>query len=440
VEGVDSVQILDGLAAFAALLDADGRVRHVNPAPLMLAGLDASDVTDRPFWDCYWWTYDPKVQDTIERAVRAAAGGDTVHFDIEARTEGEGRLWVAFRCSPVRDPDGGVAHVLASGTDLQPWKDAEAERLAVNTIIEASADYIGIATPEGRLVYLNEGGRRMLGYSRDDDLDGIEIAKFRSPRGRAILNEAIPHAIRHGTWVGETEFLTRSGRTIPVSQSLVAHYAEDGSVERFSTIARDITQLHEARLREQRLLRELSHRVQNTLAVVQGMMRQTLRTSKDPAAFAEAFQRRIQGLAISHTLLTDAHWGRVTVAAVVNRQVAASVPQFTDRIELRGPSLELTPEVATKFGMITHELLSNAVRFGALRHRDGSLVVEWGERDGALHVEWRESGLGDEPSEGRHGYGMQLLASTVQNLRRTFTRDGLALGFDLPLGEGRPGG
>ena len=110
------------------------------------------------------------------------------------------------------------------------------------TILEATPDFIGIITVEGILRELNAAGRRMLELDREASAGIMRMADFcpDGPEGQSfesILNEATAK----GVWRGETVLRNLSGKEIFVSQIIVAHFAADGTVRYFSTIARDIT-------------------------------------------------------------------------------------------------------------------------------------------------------------------------------------------------------
>ncbi len=110
-------------------------------------------------------------------------------------------------------------------------------------IHEATPDLVGISDPEGRLLYVNRGGRRMLGVEESADITGYTVRDFHPPLvADDVAGQKIPIAINEGLWSGETELLSLSGRVIPVSQVILAHKSRDGSLEFLSTTARDITE------------------------------------------------------------------------------------------------------------------------------------------------------------------------------------------------------
>ncbi len=138
--------------------------------------------------------------------------------------------------------------------------DALMERL--RTIIENTPDAIATSDVSGRVVYMNQAARRLLGVPADTPLDAAHIPQFH-PAWAAdlVLNEALPHAAREGYWSGETAVLDGQGNEIPIAQVIVAHKNADGEVTHFSTVMHDISASKrvEATLREseQRLLRFL---------------------------------------------------------------------------------------------------------------------------------------------------------------------------------------
>jgi PAS domain S-box-containing protein len=134
--------------------------------------------------------------------------------------------------------------------EIEERKRIEQEQSRLVAIIEATHDLVGTATPDGRLLYTNKAGLRMLGVTADD-LSGLRIVDAHPEwAGKLLQEEAIPHALSHGSWSGETTILGANGREIPVHQMVLAHKGPDGMVEFLSTIARDITQLkaNEARI------------------------------------------------------------------------------------------------------------------------------------------------------------------------------------------------
>ena len=109
-------------------------------------------------------------------------------------------------------------------------------------IHEATPDLVSISDVAGRLLYVNRGGRTMVGLDEEADVTGYAIADFLySADTHVITTEGIPTAVLDGTWRGETELVSLGGGVVAISLVILAHKRSDGSVEFVSLIARDIT-------------------------------------------------------------------------------------------------------------------------------------------------------------------------------------------------------
>ncbi|OGW61124.1 MAG: hypothetical protein A2V83_10495 [Nitrospirae bacterium RBG_16_64_22] len=161
-------------------------------------------------------------------------------------------------------------------------KESERAHRRLISILEATTDFVGITDPEGRAVYLNRGGRRMIGVGEEESIQGFSVAEGHPAWVRPLFDEALSTAVRDGVWQGETALLRRDGGEVPVSQVILAHKASDGTVEFFSTVMRDITKIRRAEesLREsERRYRSIVESVTNyiyTVKVEEGRAVETL--------------------------------------------------------------------------------------------------------------------------------------------------------------------
>jgi diguanylate cyclase (GGDEF)-like protein/PAS domain S-box-containing protein len=143
-----------------------------------------------------------------------------------------------------------VQRALAEAAERARTRAAEEERARLVEIMEATSDYVGMSDPDGRQIYLNAAGCRMIGVTREQ-IVGREIFDIYPPWAREIIvNEARTTAERSGLWTGETAILDPQGKEIPVSQVVIAHRNADGGIRFFSTIARDMRErkAYEARI------------------------------------------------------------------------------------------------------------------------------------------------------------------------------------------------
>lgn len=126
-------------------------------------------------------------------------------------------------------------------------------------ILESTPDFVGMATPEGKTLYLNRAGRALVGSAKDTDLSGVEISRYHPAWALdKILKEGIPTALREGVWLGETALVDAQHREIPTSQMIMAKRRPDGSVDYLATVARDISDRVAIERRLQQSLKELA--------------------------------------------------------------------------------------------------------------------------------------------------------------------------------------
>ncbi len=118
-------RVLDNLYAFVGVMTADGTLTDTNRAPLEAAGIPASEVLGKKFWDCYWWNYSPEIQAQLRAACERAAGGEVVRYDVPVRMAGDTRVWIDFQIAPLRDPEGRITHLIPSALDITVRRAAE---------------------------------------------------------------------------------------------------------------------------------------------------------------------------------------------------------------------------------------------------------------------------------------------------------------------------
>ena len=123
------------------------------------------------------------------------------------------------------------------------YTQAEESRARLIAILESTSDLVSTATPDGRLTYLNQAGRRMAGWGQDESLDQKTIADLHPAWAlEKIRKEGITTARQKGNWEGETAVYHREGREIPVSQVILAHRGKDDRLHYLSTIMRNISE------------------------------------------------------------------------------------------------------------------------------------------------------------------------------------------------------
>ncbi|HUN50265.1 MAG TPA: response regulator [Candidatus Sulfotelmatobacter sp.] len=199
---------------------------------------------------------------------------------------------------------------------------------------------------------------------------------------------------------------------------------------------RDIAEQVKAETTRRLLLDELNHRVKNTLASVQAVMQQTLRSSRNPADFAERFSGRVQSLARAHSLLTEATWQGADLRELVRDQLLQG-PVDETRVAALGPAVRLDPQMTLHLALMLHELGTNSVKYGALSTGQGWVTIGWSVRGERLQLKWVERGGPPVAAPGARGFGTILIehstTSAGGSARAAFDAEGITWEIVLPL-------
>ncbi|WP_374300053.1 response regulator [Paracoccus sp. (in: a-proteobacteria)] len=174
----------------------------------------------------------------------------------------------------------------------------------------------------------------------------------------------------------------------------------------------DITDRKRAEEIRSLLIGELNHRIKNTLANVQAIARQGLRRSSRLADFEQSFSGRLQALSRAHSILSDSTWSSAPLDQLIDDQIRVGTLDG-DRLERRGPAVELAPDTMLRMALALHELATNAAKYGALSVPQGKVHLDWTAEDRGVCLTWRESGgpLVAAPEGG--GFGLDLIAAVA---------------------------
>lgn len=197
----------------------------------------------------------------------------------------------------------------------------------------------------------------------------------------------------------------------------------------------DVTSLAEAEEHQKVLIAELNHRVKNMLAVIITIVKTSLRGQNIPPDALETLINRLHGMARAYSLLSERSWTTVGMRDLIQ---AETDPFEQDRIHISGPNVNLQPSQALAVSMVIHELVTNAIKYGALSNGDGTLEVRWTIASNRLALEWHERGGPKTTEPERNGFGYVLIEGQVEQqlrgrLETKFDPEGLTLTMEFPL-------
>jgi PAS domain S-box-containing protein len=256
------------------------------------------------------------------------------------------------------------------------------------------------------------GGRGQVGGDND------EFKRSLHPDDRYMVAEFHKTADKEDFYPAEYRIVRPDGTMLWVSgRGRVLARGPDGRALRVANIVVDITDRKKSEEHVQLLMREISHRAKNLLAVVQAIASQTVRTSGTLETFERRFALRLQGLAASHDLLVHENWRGAPLAELARQQLAPFAETGSYRLALSGPDVLLTASAAQTIGLALHELATNAIKYGAWAAPAGQVKLDWAFDDKAgkpqLRLRWAESGGPPVEPPTRKGFGHIVIENMV---------------------------
>jgi PAS domain S-box-containing protein len=308
------------------------------------------------------------------------------------------------------------------------------------SIVESSDDAIIGENIDGIITSWNNGAERLYGHTVDEVVGKsvtVLIPPDRHDEERTILErimrgERIDHyeTVRH----------RKDGSSVNVSLTVSPVRNAEGKIVGASKIARDITERKRAEAREKMLMAELDHRVKNVLSRVDMVAMFTRNGSSSIDEFTRSLKGRIQSMAAAQALLSQKGWHGAGLEALVRNQLA---PYAADaNITIHGTDVVLTAAAIQAMGMVLHELVTNAAKYGALSAPTGRVTVSWDRKPNGhaanLVFAWREFGVPRTAVETKSGFGTRLIRELVPHelggtVDLEFAAEGVSCRINFPL-------
>jgi two-component sensor histidine kinase/PAS domain-containing protein len=286
----------------------------------------------------------------------------------------------------------------------------------------------------------NEMFRRMYDLPETGPIQIAQVLDATHPGDRERVQAGIDASLDDGVDYEAEARVARTGRWLTM-RGRVYQRDTEGKPLIMMGASTDITESKQSADQTRLLLRELNHRVKNTLAMIQSVARQTVRQNPDPHAFIEAFSGRLRTISAAHVLLADRDWAGVQLDEVIAAQLGENFRNDRQRAEVTGDDVMLPADHALGLGLILHELTTNAQRYGAWSSGGGVVSLSWTLKDEparGLSLKWRERGGPLVASEQEHGLGARLIERSLSKVldsevKLEFRPEGVAADVWLPL-------
>ena len=309
----------------------------------------------------------------------------------------------------------------------------------VRVLIESAPNGIVVVDEQGRIQLVNASTERLFGYVRGELLcKNIEVLV---PAPQAEAHRSLRGAYQErpeGRPMGAGRDLSgrrKDGSEFPVEIGLNP-VATDGQRAVLATVV-DISARKRVHESQRLLIRELQHRTRNLFAVIRSISDNTLFTGRPLAEARYVFNNRLQALARAYELVADAALEGASLSQILERQFAG----FSSRVSVSGCEIVVGVVAAQQFALITHELATNALKYGALSSTEGSVSIEGtiervnGER--IFWFVWRETGGPTVSPPVSRGFGSVILEEAARqfanSVTMTFAPEGLIYELRLNL-------
>jgi PAS domain S-box-containing protein len=386
--------LADNMAQFAWMADETGSLFWYNKRWFDYTGTTLDEMKG---WGWRKVHHPDHVDRVVEKISRCFETGEFWEDTFPLRGRDGAYRWFLSRAMPIRDESGKVVRWFGTNTDITEHLQ-EAERNAqLATIVSTSPDAIISLSETGIVQSWNPGAEKMFGYTADEIIGTSERVLFAEDADEEF-RQKYEH-LRLGEQVLLTDVVRRrkDGTLVDAAINAAPMRGSDGRIIGFSAVIRDVTERTRAEKHLRVVMRELSHRTKNLLAVIMAMVRQTARHTSDVAVLQSELIQRLQSLSASHDLLVAEDWTGASVEQLIRAVLQPFVGNESEAVQCEGPSVLVNATAAQNLGLALHELATNAAKYGALSTTEGRVRVKWSfETDGAgaprLVIAWSEHG------------------------------------------------
>lgn len=261
---------------FVGLLKPDGTLLEANQTALDFGGIRHADIVGHPFWRARWWTISTEIQDQLKDAIRQAAAGQFVRYEVDVLGAGETVATIDFSLKPVFDEMGNVILLIPEGRNINDRKQVEEalrhSEALFRSLSESSPIGIFRTDAQGKCIYTNPHCQAICGFTVEEAL-GDGWMQFIHPDDlQAFLHQWFAATPVQQEFSTELRCCHRDGnirfcriRTAPIfanGEELIGHV---GTVE-------DITETQAIERMKKEFISIVSHELRTPLGLIRGSL------------------------------------------------------------------------------------------------------------------------------------------------------------------------
>lgn len=436
-------------------LDREFCVRNFTPSTVALFGIRPRDI-GRPIADLSSRIDYPDLEADAHKVDETLRS-----FEREVEIKASGEVYL-LRIKPYRTTDNRLDGYVLSFVDItdrkgyeetlkQNERDMARQYAELENLYDTTPVGLSLVDRDLRFVRINESLAEINGFPVEYHIGKSlkellpELENTLEPTYRKIIETGEPSLgmeIEGQTHAAPGEVRNWIADFYPVFQGKTV-FAVGACVREVTDQTRMMQRIQKQNDHQKLLLGELQHRVKNTLAQISSISKFLLKGVDDATVYQARLEDRLAAISRTHDLLTDADWSTARFSDIIRQEADPYQQEDQERIQVTGPDLRLSAKEALALGMAIHELITNAVKYGALSVEGGHISVETRleacKTQSKARIVWKEiDGPPIESPPDHAGFGSLVIERVLQSdlsgdVTVGYEKDGLLFQVDFEL-------